>query len=286
MYNLRGKAKSKIRSSSGLLFRDSGVLRPRTILALACAILFFPSTSPALMEYELKRIGIYEAIAPSVVNITTEICEPEFFFCSIPSASGSGSGVVLKEEGVIVTNYHVVENATNIQVTLSDGRRLKAEVTGRAERDDLAVLSVDPGDRPLKAIPLGDSTDLKIGEHVLAVGNPFGLGQTLTTGVVSMMGRDIKDGPRFFKGLIQTNAAINPGNSGGALVNSEGKLIGLNTVILSPTGSSVGLGFAIPVNHVREVIPGMTSEWEKLAGWALAFLITYWILMRIYRWGR
>lgn len=276
----------KIRSLLGFTLRATGAFRPRTALVLACAVFLFPSASPALLEYEQITIGIYEAVAPSVVNITTQICEPEFFFCSVPSASGSGSGIVLKEEGVIVTNYHVVEGARDIQVTLSDGRRLKAEVTGMSSENDLAVLQVHPGDRPLKAIPLGDSTDLKIGERVLAIGNPFGLGQTLTTGVVSMMGRDIKEGGRFFKGLIQTNAAINPGNSGGALVNSEGRLVGLNTFILSPTGSSVGLGFAIPVNHVKKILPGMTLGWEKLAGWALAILIVYWVLVRIYRWGR
>lgn len=276
----------KIRSLLGFTLRGPGVFGLKTALVLACAVFLFPSASSALLEHEQITIGIYEAVAPSVVNITTQICEPEFFFCSVPSASGSGSGIVLKEEGVIVTNYHVVERARDIQVTLSDGRRLKAEITGTSSENDLAVLQVNPEGRPLKAIPLGDSTDLRIGERVLAIGNPFGLGQTLTTGVVSMTGRDIKEGGRFFKGLIQTNAAINPGNSGGALVNSEGRLVGLNTFILSPTGSSVGLGFAIPVNHVKKILPGMTLGWEKLAGWALAILIVYWVLVRIYRWGR
>lgn len=276
----------KIRSLLGFTLRGTGAFVLRTALVLACAVFLFASASPALLEHEQIIIGIYEAVAPSVVNITTRICEPEFFFCSVPSASGSGSGIVLKEEGVIVTNYHVVERARDIQVTLSDGRRLKAEITGMSSENDLAVLQVHPEGRPLKAIPLGDSADLRIGERVLAIGNPFGLGQTLTTGVVSMTGRDIKEGGRFFKGLIQTNAAINPGNSGGALVNSEGRLVGLNTFILSPTGSSVGLGFAIPVNHVKKILPGMTLGWEKLAGWALAILIVYWVLVRIYRWGR
>lgn len=245
-------------------------------------ILTCPHQAPALTSDELNTISVYERVAPSVVNITTAVCQPEFFFCSVPE-SGSGSGIVLRENGTILTNYHVVENAENIQVALGDGRRLKAEVIGTASREDLAIIKVAVGDRPLRAIPIGDSRLLKIGEKVLVIGNPFGLGRTLTVGTVSMLHRDIKSGTRILKDLIQTDASINPGNSGGALVSSDGELMGMSTVIISPTGSSIGLGFGIPSNRITEAAPGLTHNREKWAGWILAILIVLWMIRRIYR---
>ena len=141
----------------------------------------------------MNTISIYEKVAPSVVNITTAVCEPEFFLCSLPTL-GTGSGIVIREDGIILTNYHVIANARDIHVTTEDGRRSKAEVVGSAPRDDLAVIRIPVGDRRLKSIEITDSESLQVGEKVLAVGNPFGLGQTLTTGTVSMVGRDIKGG--------------------------------------------------------------------------------------------
>lgn len=249
-------------------------------LPLICA---FPSMLPGFTAEELNTISVYEAVAPSVVNITTMACDPEFFFCAVPSSTGSGSGIVLKAEGIIVTNHHVVASARDIYVTMADNRNLEAKVIASSPRYDLAVIRVDVGDKPLKEIVLGNSDNLRVGEKVLAIGNPFGLGGTLTTGVVSMTGRDIKNGGRVMEDLIQTDASINPGNSGGALVNSSGELVGINTMILSPTGSNIGIGFAIPVNRVKEVTPGLMHGWDRLMGWLLVLIILLWIYGRIRR---
>ncbi|MEM5787658.1 MAG: trypsin-like peptidase domain-containing protein, partial [Syntrophobacteraceae bacterium] len=247
---------------------------------------FCLSTVPrasALTALEISTIQAYEKVAPSVVNITTMQCDPEFFFCPVPSQSGSGSGVILREDGLIVTNNHVVASAQNISIALSDGRRLEARLLAASPREDLAVLKVNPGEKPLRAITLGDSDALRIGERVLAVGNPFGLGQTLTVGAVSMTGRTIKDEGKVLENLIQTDAPINPGNSGGALVNSRGELVGICTAILSPTGSSIRIGFAIPVNRMKSVVPGLMQRWPRVVGWGAAVLLLVWFLRRIYR---
>jgi S1-C subfamily serine protease len=257
------------------------VLR-RAILAL---VVFFPaaySNASALTSEETATIDAYEKVAPSVVNITTQMCEPEFFFCATPSVTGSGSGVVLRHDGLIITNNHVVTGAQNIWAVLSDGRRLAARITASDPDDDLAMIKVDPGDKPLKAIGLGDSDSLRVGEKVLAVGNPFGLGQTLTAGVVSMTDRSIKNDDTVLKNLIQTDAAINPGNSGGALINLDGELVGLCTAILSPTGVSIRIGFALPVNRIKTVAPGLMRTWQRTTGWVLAILFVVWFLRRIY----
>ncbi len=240
------------------------------------------SNASALTAEETATIAAYEKVAPSVVNITTQMCDTEFFFCATPSITGSGSGVVLREDGLIITNSHVVSEAQNIWAVLSDGRRLAATVTASDPNDDLAIIRVDPGNKPLKAIVLGDSDSLRVGERVLAVGNPFGLGQTLTAGVVSMTDRSIKNDGNVLRHLIQTDASINPGNSGGALINLDGELVGLCTAILSPTGSSVRIGFALPVNRIKAVAPGLMHSWPGITGWVLAILLAAWFLKRIY----
>ena len=249
-----------------------GAKGPRVAISilLVCIAAACCDDASALTEEEIITIQAYEKVAPSVVNITTQICETEFFFCAVPSITGSGSGVVLREDGLIITNNHVVTGAQNIRVVLSDGRRLDARTTASDPNDDLAVIKVDPGDKPLKAITLGDSDKLKIGEKVLAVGNPFGLGQTLTSGIVSMTGRTIKDDGQVLRNLIQTDAPINPGNSGGALINLDGELVGLCTAILSPTGASIRIGFALPVNRIKSVAPGLMRPWHRITGWILA----------------
>lgn len=271
--------------SSGLSSRRKGHLRIRWLIILSVVVIFSSHCLQvlALTAGELNTIEVYEKVAPSVVNITTAVCELEFFFCATPTHSGSGSGIVLKEDGTIVTSHHVISQAETIEVTLADGRHLKATVIAAAPDSDLAIIRVDAGGRPLKAITLGDSDRLAVGEKVLAIGNPFGLGQTLSVGVVSMVGRSIRNNGLILRDLVQTSAAINPGNSGGALVNSEGELIGMNTAILSPTGSNVGIGFAIPVNHVKKVAPHLIGAWGRPLGWALAALLVIWMLRRIYR---
>ena len=263
----------------------SGQVHPFAVkmsLLLLCA--FLPCTlASALTPEEMNTIRAYERVAPSVANITTQACEPEYFFCAIPSISGSGSGVVIREDGTIVTNNHVVADARNIFVALSDGRRFTADLKASSAVEDIAILKVDPGDKPLRAITLGDSDKLEVGDKVLVVGNPFGLGQTLTAGTVSMTGRTVNDGEKVLRNLIQTDAPINPGNSGGALVNSDGELVGLCTAILSPTGASIRIGFALPVNRVKEVVPGLMSVWPKVIGWVMAVLLVVWFVRRIYR---
>ncbi|MHC1725581.1 MAG: S1C family serine protease [Syntrophobacteraceae bacterium] len=255
----------------------------KAIFVLLCFFLLPPWSASALTSEEISTIRAYEKVAPSVVNITTEACEPEFFFCAVPAKTGSGSGVILRKDGLIITNSHVVTGARNIRVALSDGRRLEARITANSQHEDLAIIKVDPGDKPLSEITLGDSDSLKVGERVFAVGNPFGLGQTLTSGIVSMTGRTIKDEGKILRNLIQTDAPINPGNSGGALINSEGNLIGICTAILSPTGSSIRIGFALPVNRVKEVVPGLMDPWPRVMGWVIVVLLVIWFLRRIYR---
>ncbi|MGA2939225.1 MAG: trypsin-like peptidase domain-containing protein [Syntrophobacteraceae bacterium] len=255
-------------------------------IAISIVLVFISSvysSVSALTAEEITTIEAYRRVAPSVVNITTQVCEAEFFFCATPSITGSGSGVVLREDGLIITNSHVVSGAQDIRVVLSDGRRLEARITASGPIDDLAVIKVDAGDKPLKAIALGDSDALRVGQRVLAVGNPFGLGQTLTSGIVSMTSRTIRDQGTVLRNLIQTDAPINPGNSGGALINLNGELVGLCTAILSPTGSSIRIGFALPVKRIKAAAPALMHPWRKVAGWVLAILLAAWFLRRIYR---
>lgn len=247
-------------------------------LLLSC----WPMDTSALTADEQNTIVSYKAVSPSVVNITTSVLEYDFFLRPVPSA-GSGSGVIIQDDGAIVTNYHVVAEARRVEVVLADGTHREARVVGVSPADDLAVIRIDPLGRKLPPVTLGDSSQLQVGQKVLAIGNPFGLGNSLTVGVVSMTGRNLRHGRTVFKDLIQTDAAINPGNSGGALVNSRGELIGINTAIISPTGSSAGISFAIPVNRVKSVLPKMMSTWQQWMGWVLAAAIIYWVVRRIYR---
>ncbi len=262
-------------------------LRPGRLMAPVICLLTLLMVLPAARALgytaqERSTIRSFERVAPSVVNITTMQCDPEFFWCAVPATEGAGSGVILKADGLIVTNNHVVAGARNITVTLLDGTRLEGRVVASSAEDDFAVLRIDPGEKQLAAIPLGNSDKIQVGERVLAIGNPFGLGQTLTVGTVSMTGRTIKDGGKILRNVIQTDAAINPGNSGGALVNSDGELVGICTAILSPTGSSIRIGFAIPVNRMKEVVPGLMRRWPRVVGWTVAILLVIWFIRRIY----
>ncbi len=173
---------------------------------------------------------------------------------------GSGSGFVWDSLGHIVTNYHVIQDASSIRVTLSDQSTWAARLVGAAPEKDVAVLQIDSSHEHLLPLPLGRSADLRVGQKVLAIGNPFGLDQTLTTGIISALGREIESVARIpIRDVIQTDAAINPGNSGGPLLDSAGRLIGINTAIYSPSGTFAGIGFAIPVDAVNWVVPDLIA---------------------------
>jgi serine protease Do len=233
-----------------------------------------------------------ERLSPAVVNIstTTIVNEgpamdmPQFppgspfedFFKNFGDndrkrrASSLGSGFIIDDSGIVVTNFHVIENAEEITVTLSDETAFTAAVLGQDQKTDIAVLKIDPGDTALTAVPFGDSDSLRVGDWVLAIGNPFGLGGTVTAGIVSARGRDIGNGP--YDDFIQTDASINRGNSGGPLFNTKGEVIGINTAIFSQTGGSVGIGFAISSNLARRVTSQLAEFGTTRRGWLGVFI--------------
>ncbi|ETW98417.1 S1C family serine protease [Candidatus Entotheonella palauensis] len=204
---------------------------------------------------ERATIKLFQKTSPSVVYITT--LRRDFFnlnMFDIPQ--GSGSGFVWDQDGHIITNYHVIQDASRAQVTLADQSVWEAQRVGVAPSKDLAVLFIQAPRDQLKPLAIGTSNDLQVGQNVYAIGNPFGLDQTLTTGIISALGREISTtDDRTITGVIQTDAAINPGNSGGPLLDSAGRLIGVNTAIYSSSGSSAGIGFAVPVDTVNRVVP-------------------------------
>jgi putative serine protease PepD len=249
----------------------------RVFLPFVC-LTWGVGAASALTKSEENTIRVFQQVAPGVVNITTTAIAYDFFFNPYP-AEGSGSGFIVTNEGHIVTSLHVVRDQSHLEVTLADGSKWPARLAGSAPESDLAVVKIEAPHETLKPLPLGSSKDLRVGQKVLAVGNPFGLGHTLTTGTVSSVGRDVRVGRDVvIRGAIQTNAAINPGNSGGPLINSNGEVIGVNTAIFSPTGASVGIGFAIPSETVRHLLPGLVSLWPRLMGWILAALLVGWFL--------
>jgi len=212
-------------------------------------------------EDETNTTEVFSGASPSVVYVTSTAIRRQMFSLNVLEIpQGAGSGFIWDDSGLIVTNYHVVARANKLTVTLSDQREFEAQVVGLAPERDLAVLRLTDPPEGLVELPLGDSSELSVGRKVLAIGNPFGLDTTLTVGVVSALGREIQSpSGRKIRGVIQTDAAINPGNSGGPLLNSLGQLIGVNTAIYSPSGASAGIGFAIPVNTVREVVPQLIA---------------------------
>ncbi|HEX2906042.1 MAG TPA: trypsin-like peptidase domain-containing protein [Phototrophicaceae bacterium] len=186
--------------------------------------------------------------------------ESEVWFYGVTSSEGTGSGFVYDASGYIITNYHVIENATELTVLLATGESLTAQVVGSDRYYDVAVLKIDAPAGTLTPLEVGDSSGLRVGQMVVAIGNPFGLDRTLTTGVVSALGRQLEtDSGALLGQVIQTDAAINPGNSGGPLLNPRGQVVGINTAINSPSGGSVGIGFAVPVNVVKRVVPDLIS---------------------------
>ena len=214
----------------------------------------------SVTEDEKNNIAVYEKVADGVVNVTSTALQMDFFFNAIPT-QGSGSGSIIDTTGHILTNHHVVANAQKLEVTLADESKWPAKLIGSDPDNDLAVIKIEAPREKLKVIPMGDSKNLRIGQKVLAIGNPFGLERTLTTGVISSLGRTIRsEGGFLIEDIIQTDAAINPGNSGGPLLNSQGEIIGINSAIISPSGGSVGIGFAIPVNTAKRVVPELISK--------------------------
>ncbi|MHC4133052.1 MAG: S1C family serine protease [Planctomycetota bacterium] len=210
-----------------------------------------------MAEDEKGTIELFKLVSPSVVYITSIAVQRDFFsFRALEIPQGTGSGFVWDENGYIVTNFHVIKDAQSAEVTLADSSTWKAKLVGFEPDKDLAVLKIDAPKRLLRAITVGTSSDLEVGQKVFAIGNPFGFDQTLTTGVISGLGREIESVTRRpIQGVIQTDAAINPGNSGGPLLDSSGRLIGINTAIVSPSGAYAGIGFAVPVDVVNRMVP-------------------------------
>ena len=221
-------------------------------------------------EDELENIKVYQTLNEAVVNISIEVVTLNWFLEPVPREGGSGSGSIIDKRGYILTNRHVVENAYKVYVTLSDGSQFDGKVVGIDPENDLAVVKIEPGSKQLVTIPFGNSDDLLVGQKVLAIGNPFGYERTLTTGVISGLGRPVKptsSAKYIIKDMIQTDASINPGNSGGPMISSHGEMIGINTMIYSPTGGSIGIGFAVPVNTARRVVPELIKYGEVNRGW-------------------
>ena len=226
--------------------------------------LFDPDATPRvvtargdLAEGEKNTIEVFKNAAPSVVYITSIAVRRNLFNLNVYEIpQGTGSGFIWDTQGRIVTNYHVISDANRLEVTLADHSTWKAVLVGAAPDRDIAVLQISAPKNKLQPILIGESDNLQVGQKVFAIGNPFGLDQTLTTGIVSALGREIKSVTgRTISDVIQTDAAINPGNSGGPLLDSAGRLIGVNTAIYSPSGGSSGIGFAVPVHEVNRVVP-------------------------------
>jgi S1-C subfamily serine protease len=220
-------------------------------------------TDPAVATDEQNNIEIYRALSPGVVNIHSTSYARDFFGFVEPQ-EGSGSGSILDQQGNILTNYHVIEGAQKLSVSFGGQKNYAARVVGGDPDTDLAVIKLIELPREgLTIVPLGDSDKLAVGQKVLAIGNPFGLDRTLTTGVISGLQRPIRArNGRLIEGAIQTDASINPGNSGGPLLDSHGRMIGINSQILSPSGTSAGVGFAVPVSIAKRIVPQLLSSGE------------------------
>ena len=228
-----------------------------------------PAQSSAQLTLDEKQnIEVYERLNRAVVNISTKVMALNWFLEPVPSEGGSGSGSIIDTRGYVLTNLHVVKNAYEVLITLYDGRQFPGEVVGTDTETDLAVVKFDPGDMEVTTVPMGLSSRLKVGQKVLGIGNPFGYDRTLTTGIVSGLGRPVKTSNNVvIRDMIQTDASINPGNSGGPLLNSKGEMIGINTMIYSPSGGSVGIGFAVSVDTARRVVPDLMKYGEVKRGW-------------------
>jgi S1-C subfamily serine protease len=242
-----------------------GERQPRKVEALPMATPASLTTeiSPrdsALTDDESINVRVYREASGAVANILTKATEYDFFMDPVP-VEGAGSGFVIDTRGYILTNFHVVQEAQSIEVVLGDQTRYPAKFIGADQRNDVAMIKIEPKGKPLVALPLGDSAKLQVGQKVLAIGNPFGFQSTLTTGVVSALGRTVQTSQTtYIDEAIQTDAAINRGNSGGPLINSHGEVIGINSAIYTPSGTTAGIGFAIPVNTAKRIAHDLITE--------------------------
>ncbi|HYX28444.1 MAG TPA: trypsin-like peptidase domain-containing protein [Pyrinomonadaceae bacterium] len=217
---------------------------------------------PALATDEQNNIEVYKAVSPGVVYIQSSTTVSDFFGFFTRPVEGAGSGSIIDPQGDILTNYHVIAGAEKLTVTFGGGKSYPARVVGKDPDTDLAVIRLlEQPKEPMTVVPMGDSDHLVVGQKVLAIGNPFGLDRTLTTGVISGLQRPIRaENNRQIEGAIQTDAAINPGNSGGPLLDSHGRMIGINSQIESPSGASAGVGFAIPISIARRIVPELVKN--------------------------
>lgn len=226
-----------------------------------------PMLTEGLSEDELNTISIYRERARAVVNVTSISAYRSWLAGTIP-VGGSGSGFIIDQSGTIVTNHHVIAGAQKLVVTLYDGSHYPARVLGSDAELDIAVLRFDPQGRRLWVMPRGNSEQLQVGQKVIALGNPFGLDGTLTSGVISALNRPMKLGSGFIiRNLIQTDAAVNPGNSGGPLLNRRGEVIGINSMIVSPSSGSAGIGLAVPVHAASRVVGEILTQGRVVRGW-------------------
>jgi S1-C subfamily serine protease len=225
------------------------------------ALRLAPAVGAPLTGDEAVNVKIYKEASPAVANIITRAMQYDIFYDAVP-VEGAGSGFLIDTAGHILTNYHVVQGAQTIEVTLGDQRSYPAKFLGADTRNDVALIQIDPQGRKLTPLTLGDARTLQVGQRVLAIGNPFGRFQsTLTTGVVSALGRTVQTSENtFIDEAIQTDAAINRGNSGGPLLNSHGEVIGINSAIYTPSGTTAGIGFAIPINTARRVAEDLITR--------------------------
>ena len=204
---------------------------------------------------EIQNITVYEKCSDAVVNISTKVISYSWFYDPYPTDGGSGSGSIIDKRGYVVTNRHVIKDAYKIYISLSDGTQYEGTLVGEDSQTDLAVIKFTPPENmELTTIGFSDSNKLRVGQKVIAIGNPFGFDRTMTTGIISSLGRPIQSNNTIFRDMIQTDTAINPGNSGGPLFDTQGRMIGINTMIYSTSGSSAGVGFAIPVNTAKRIV--------------------------------
>lgn len=272
------------RAIVSFLMQNCGKVSPVLLLMVSVAImwlgyetfkpsLYDPDSRPRVVTArgdlagdEQATIELFRNASPSVVYITTIALRRNLFSLNVYEIpQGTGSGFIWDKQGRVVTNYHVIGDANRIEVTLADQSTWKGVLVGAAPDRDIAVLQISAPSSVLQPIVIGESDDLQVGQKVFAIGNPFGLDQTLTTGIVSALGREISSATgRTIHDVIQTDAAINPGNSGGPLLDSAGRLIGVNTAIYSPSGGSAGIGFAVPISEVNRVVPQIISKGREI----------------------